>query len=113
MISVINFVYSFNTVEWLSGLRSMPCTGSMGWRQTCATMATIVEEALEVCGDKNRLLLLTTPLLEWVCLRDLPVEARLPVSGQMWWLNVLLLTIAECIGNTLSMYYAQTQVCLE
>ena len=44
-------------------------------------MATVAEGALEACGeDKGRLLLLTTPLLEWVCLRQLPVEARLSVS---------------------------------
>ena len=42
-------------------------------------MATTVEEVLEG-SDKSRLLLLTTPLLEWVCLRELPVEARLSVS---------------------------------
>ena len=44
-------------------------------------MATVAEQALEACGeDKGRLLLLTTPLLEWVILRQLPVEARLSVS---------------------------------
>ena len=47
-------------------------------------MATIAEEALDVCGDKSRLLLLTMSLLEWVCLQDLSVEARLPVSGLLW-----------------------------
>ena len=67
-------------VEWFASLRSMPCTGSMGWRQVCVAMATMAEEALDVCGDKSCLLLLTTPLLEWACLQDLPVEARLPVS---------------------------------
>ena len=44
-------------------------------------MGTVAEEALEACGgDKGRLLLLTTPLLEWVCHRQLPVEARISVS---------------------------------
>lgn len=67
-------------VEWLTGLCSMTCTGSMGWRQACTAMATMIEEVLEVCGDKSQLLLLTTSLLEWVCVPDLPVDARLPVS---------------------------------
>ena len=56
-------------------------------------MTTMVEEALEACGDKGRMLLLTTPLLEWVCVTDLPADARLAVSGS-WRVKYCV----ECIG---------------
>ena len=76
----------------------MPCTGSMGWRRACVAMATAAEEALEGCGeDKGRLLLLTTPLLEWVCVREMAVEARLPVS---WIIHCLDLGVLYCSFRT-------------
>ena len=85
-------------VEWLAGLRSMSCTGSMGWRQACVAMTTMVEEALEACGDKGRMLLLTTPLLEWVCVTDLPADARLAVSGGLSIVECTGLSIVGCTG---------------
>ena len=44
-------------------------------------MAGMVDIAIEMSSDKTRLLLLTTPLLEWVGVSSLPVEARISVSG--------------------------------
>ena len=44
-------------------------------------MAGMVDIAIEMSSDKTHLLLLTTPLLEWVGVSSLPVEARISVSG--------------------------------
>ena len=42
----------------------------------------MVDITLERCSNKSRLLLLTTPLLEWVGESSLPVDARISVSGR-------------------------------